>query len=142
MNRPFLIVFLSIPALPRKCKQCGLPLPEKSRRNREYCPYKHGVKDYCKNEFNNVDTLAEYHENKGLKKINSTNKRILGNLLGDQKDRIVTEQQLLEAGVKVQFYLNRVQRTTTKNSVLLFLDFALEQLDNNQYQLYRHGRQF
>ncbi len=142
MTKPFLVVFISIPASPRKCKQCGLPLPEKSRKDREYCPYKHGVKDYCKNKFNNVDTLEEYHENKGLKKINSANRRILGNLLGEQKDRTLTAQQLLEAGVNLQFYLNRVQRTTTKNIVLLFLNFALEELENNQYKLYRHGKQF
>jgi len=126
----------------RKCRSCNDRLPEGSRANREFCPKKFGIKDHCKNKFNNPKTLMKYHLNKDLMKINTVNRSILKSLLGSLSEREVSLQQPLDAGFRLGYVINRAEMNQSKNPVLLYIDFGLEQLGENNYKIFRHGRKF
>lgn len=126
----------------RKCRYCGTSLPERSRANREFCPVKFGIIDYCKNKFNNPKTLAKYHLNKGLMKINDENRNILKGLLGKLTERVVSLQELMNAGFKMSYVINHAEMKESKNAALLYIEFGLEQLGNNHYKIFKHGRKF
>src|SRR5580704_18134470 len=99
----------------RKCLHCVDPLPERSRSDRKFCPQKYGILNFCKNAYHDPDTLAEYHENKGLKKINKLNTDILKRLLGTEETREISEKELNQMGFKLEFMLNKAQMRVSKN---------------------------
>ena len=126
----------------RKCLHCGEPLPERSRSDRKFCPQKFGILNFCKNAYHNPNTLSEYHENKGLKKINQQNCNILKQLLGKDEARIITDQELIGEGFKLEFIINKAQMRVSKNEAFLYLDYGLELLGNNSYKIFKHGKRF
>ena len=126
----------------RRCLHCNDPLPQRSRKDRKFCPQKYGVKDFCKNATNNPKMLMLYHENKGLTKINRTNRDILKRLLGSLEFQQISEQELINEGFKLEFIVNKAQMRISKNEAFLYLDFGLEVLGNNNYKIFKHGRRF
>jgi len=126
----------------RKCLHCGEPLPEKSRKDRKFCPQKHGVKDFCKNAMHNPKTLLLYHDAKGITKINQLNRDILRRLLGSLQYQQISEQELINEGFKLEFIINKAQMSISKNQAFLYLDFGLEVLGNSLYKIFYHGKRF
>lgn len=126
----------------KKCPYCDTPIPEECRSDRKYCPFKYGIKDYCKNAVNNKDTLIEYHSNKNLNKINNENRNCLRVLLGSENVREVSLQQLLDVGFKMNYHIQQATMRESGNPALLYIEFGLEQLDNNRYKIFKHGRKY
>jgi hypothetical protein len=128
--------------LQRQCNACGDYLPETCRKDRKFCPSKYGVKDFCKNKANNPKALETYHLNKGLAKIHKGNRDILKRLLGTVSVREISHQELINEDFKMSFVINQAEMSISKNPALLYLEYGLEQLANNQYKIFRHGREF
>ncbi len=126
----------------RRCLHCAELLPERSRSDRKFCPQKFGIINYCKNAYHNPITLSEYHEHKGLRKINKLNRDILKQLLGNNETRTISESELVQSGFRLEFIINKAQMRTSKNEAFLYLDYGLELLGNSTYKIFKHGRRF
>ncbi|MGB7527672.1 hypothetical protein [Sphingobacterium cellulitidis] len=94
----------------RNCKECEQPI--KGRTDKRFC------NDNCRNAFNNRENSKEYNI---LKKINTQlrkNRKILSNLLAEEKMIKISKNKLLGEGFSMVYHTHRI--LTTKGQQYIF----------------------
>jgi|SRR5690606_33156855 len=95
----------------RMCLACGEPIV--GRSDKRYCD------DGCRNAYNNNRNSVP---NRFVRKINDIlkrNRRILSEILGNEKMQKVSREKLLSSGLDFDFYTN--QLTTAKGQIYFFV---------------------
>ncbi|WP_437921369.1 hypothetical protein [Sphingobacterium sp. LRF_L2] len=114
----------------KKCLACNALI--RGRSDKRFCD------DGCRSSYNNKLNSAP---NSFVKRINHTlarNRRILGELLGDEKMLKVSREKLLARGLHFNCFTS--QLSTTKGQVYFFVyEFGYLSLENDQFLLVRQS---
>jgi hypothetical protein len=129
--------------LKRKCLHCGTPIADQVHALTKFCPREvmgDGSIKSCKDDYHvplkkirnrQYKNIAAYHK--------EAHKRIDKLLL--EKGETVNTEQLNQYGIKlhrpIQFSVDSAQKGTYS-----FVEFAITQIGNTQFKIFRHGLEF
>ena len=116
-------------AMVRLCLECGKPLKKVKRIDSKFCD------EECRNDYFNA---LKYQESAEIKKIQNTlksNRRILKNLLGNNREVIMEKAILIKLGFNFDYHTHHVISKTKRNEFIFSFNYGYHQMDNNQYKI-------
>jgi len=116
-------------AMVRLCLECGKPLKKAKRIDSKFCDGE------CRNDYCNA---LKYQESAEIKKIQNTlksNRRILKNLLGNNREVIMEKAILIKLGFNFDYHTHHVISKTKRNEFIFSFNYGYHQMDNNKYKI-------
>jgi hypothetical protein len=113
----------------KNCLECGKPL--KGRVDKKFCD------DYCRNNYNNKQKLADSGVVRLINNVLAKNRRILQSLLpADKETNKTTRDNLLLKGFSFK-YLTHIYTTKTGKAYYYCYEYGYLPIDNDWYLIVR-----
>lgn len=127
----------------RKCLHCGKEFIL-THELRLFCPNftnPDGTVQSCKDDFNNLKQRPKYHMFKKLIKNQHKVWLVLDYFFKNNKE-VVSFSELKNYGVDLNFPIQKAALEKTKETVLLFIEYGLKLLPDNNYKIFKHGKNY
>ena len=110
------------------CLQCGKPL-KSGRIDKKFC------NEGCRNQYHNAQKIAEHAEIKKINGIIKNNRKILKELLGDNKFVNVSHQDMLKKGFEFGYLTHYVMSKTQGNEYVFIYNYGYHEFEKNKYKV-------
>ena len=124
----------------RLCLHCGKLLPKDCHKGAKFHPREvnpDGSINSCHDDYHNEKKRPEYHKTKKLKKIQFQIFQLLDDLY-ITGNRVFSKNEI-EKIIDLRNCIKRVKNNTTGYISLIFIDYLLEPIDQNTFEIKRHN---
>lgn len=110
------------------CLECGKALLA-GRPDRRFCS------EACRTNYHNRQKIYEHAEIKKISNILKHNRRILKRLLGDNKEKLVSQEKLLKQGFEFGYYTHHRKSAVKKYDYTYCFDYGYRASEESCYKI-------
>jgi hypothetical protein len=127
----------------RKCPFCGKEFIA-DHMSRKFCANsvnQNGSVNSCKDDYHNLNKRPNYHLTKNIVAKQILYRDILEYLFKYYK-KTIDNEKLISSGIDINFHLLKRKIKGSEKFALLFLEYGLEPINENEYKIFKHGLSF